>query len=396
MILAVLVSAAALAQEPDVTAISALVMDADTGKVLWGKNSDLPSYPASTTKIMTGLLLLERVSPNEQIKAPSDVEQVTGSNLHLKPGETISAKDMLYALMVRSANDGAYAVAHHISGSVPAFSQLMNERALQLGCLNTNFNNPNGLNDDLHTTTAYDLALIAREAMKYPDFRDAAKTKVKKIARSVNQEDTVLVSKNKVLKSDPTADGIKTGYTRPAGYCYVGSATRNGYRVITVVLKSEDWKADTKLLLDWAFGNHERTLVSTAQEVVHELPVQGGAQPRVAVAPERDVYVTLPRNHRTDLNVIVDAAQVSAPIAAGQRVGEIVYTDIDGFEQRIPAVAVSDVPRQNLVQAAASMSPAHFLGGGALLGGVLWLRGNSRRKMRAYGRRRRSNRQRAY
>jgi len=125
------------------------------------KNADIPRYPASTTKVMTGLLLAENTLPEDTIVAPSDVDAITGSKMHLKPGEKVSAGDMLYALMLRSANDGCYAVALHISGSVPAFAKLMNQRAQELGCTHTHFHNPNGLNDTQHLTTAHDLAMIA-------------------------------------------------------------------------------------------------------------------------------------------------------------------------------------------------------------------------------------------
>ena len=155
-------AATALCEAWDVSAKSAVAIVASSGKVLWSKNANASMYPASTTKIMTGLLLVEKCLPSDIITAPPDIETVKEATMHLKPGEKITAHDMLYALMLRSANDGAYATAIHISGSVSAFAKLMNERARQIGCTNTHFNNPNGLNDILHTTTAHDLALMAR------------------------------------------------------------------------------------------------------------------------------------------------------------------------------------------------------------------------------------------
>src|SRR5580704_7917858 len=167
----------------DVTAPSAIVISAETGQVLWSKDADTPRYPASTTKIMTALLLIERCKPDEIITAPKGIKTVGESSMHLEEGEQITAHDMLYALLLRSANDGCVAVADHISGSVPAFVAMMNARALELGCTHTHFDNPNGLNDTKHWTTAHDLALIAREAMTHPEFRDAAKTKKYQIHR---------------------------------------------------------------------------------------------------------------------------------------------------------------------------------------------------------------------
>src|SRR5947209_8040193 len=242
----------------DVSASSAIVMDAQSGKVLWSKDPNTPRFPASTTKIMTAMLLIERCLPTDVITAPPGVDKVEGASLHLVPGEQLTAQEMLYGILLRSANDGCVAVAYHISGSVPAFVQLMNQRARELGCKNTHFDNPNGLNDDEHTISAMDLAIIARAAMQYPAFREAAGSRKHTLQRTVNTQDRFLTNHNKYLEMDSTADGIKTGWTRPAGHCYVGSATRNGYRVITVLLHSADWKQDHPKMLDWAFANHER------------------------------------------------------------------------------------------------------------------------------------------
>src|SRR5688572_28414556 len=167
----------ALRGEPVVSALSAIIVDERTGKVLWSKNPDAPRYPASTTKIMTAMLLIELCRPNEFITAPADVEKVTEASLNLKPGEKISVKDMVYALMIRSANDGAYSVARHISGSVESFAELMNSRAFELGCTGTSLKNPHGLNNKDHVTTARDLAIMARAAMKYPEFRQAVNSR---------------------------------------------------------------------------------------------------------------------------------------------------------------------------------------------------------------------------
>jgi D-alanyl-D-alanine carboxypeptidase len=145
-----------------ITAESAIVIEASTGKVLFEKDADAKRYPASTTKIMTALLFLENVKPGEMITAPFDVEEVTGSSLHLKPYEQVPAEDVLYALLLRSANDAAYSVALHIGGSERRFAQMMTERAAAMGCTSTNFTNPHGLHDPQHYTTARDLAIIGR------------------------------------------------------------------------------------------------------------------------------------------------------------------------------------------------------------------------------------------
>ena len=144
LIASLTLTASALSSALDVSAKTAIVIDASSGKVLWSKNPESSMYPASTTKIMTGLLLVEHCKPNDIITAPYDIETIKEASMHLKPGERVTAHDMLYAIMLRSANDGCYAIAKHISGSVEAFAKLMNERARQVGCSNTHFVNPNG------------------------------------------------------------------------------------------------------------------------------------------------------------------------------------------------------------------------------------------------------------
>jgi D-alanyl-D-alanine carboxypeptidase len=190
-----------------------VIMEEKTGKVIWQRDPDTPRYPASTTKIMTTLLMLENLKPDDVIVAPSDVKNVRESSMGLKPGERVRVKNMAYALMLRSANDGCYAVAVAMDGSVQKFAQRMNKRAAEIGCKNTHFANPNGLNDKKHLTSAFDLCLMGREAMQREDFREVVGTKRKLIDRSLNFADRTMINKNKILWKEAGADGIKTGWT---------------------------------------------------------------------------------------------------------------------------------------------------------------------------------------
>ena len=361
---------------PQVSALSAIILDQKTGKVLWSKDPDTPRYPASTTKIMTALLLIEHCRPEEMIKAPDDVETVQEASLHLKPGEQVSAREMLYALMLRSANDGCYAVAVHISGSVGEFAKLMNARAKQIGCTHTHFDNPHGLNDENHTISARDLGLIACEAMKYPEFREVVKTYRHKIVRSMNQEDLSLVNKNKWLKKDPTADGIKTGWTVPAGHCYVGSATRNGFRVVTVVMKSDNWETDHQAMLDWAFTGN--VVVKVPAAAPSSVPVAGGVAKSVAVAVPDAVGYVRPRDSQAMPKVsFVVPEHISAPIVAGQPIGTARYSDETGWKMDVPLVAAGPVAKASLLSMSSNTGPIIWIGfaiGAMLIVRRQWLR----------------------
>ena len=366
---------------------SAIAIDAASGKVLWSKSPDVPRYPASTTKIMTGLLLAERCAPDDVIIAPWDVALVKESSMHLRPKERLTARDMLAALMLRSANDGCYAVAVHLAGSVPKFSDMMNARAREIGCTGTHFHNPNGLNDPQHFTTAHDLALIGREAMRNPLFAKTVGTYRTRIERSINKKDEWMVNHNKRLPKDPTCDGIKTGWTVPAGRCFVGSTVRDGWRAITVVLKANDWQKDTADLTDWVYKEYGRRDRFAAGVPVADAPVAGGTASVVSVAPERAAYNLVVRGSPPDASrheFVLDP--VSAPVAVGQKMGELVLRDADGFEQRVPLLAQAEVPVAPTIVGKVTGSgsdgnASRLWIGGAMFGGLALMKGRSKRRM---------------
>ncbi len=367
---------------PDPAAVSAktaILIDEISGKVLWAKNADVRRFPASTTKIMTALLLIERCRPDEIVTAPLDIEKTGEASLHLKPGEKLTMHDLLWGILLRSANDGCVAAAIHCAGSVEGFADLMNERAKQIGCTGTNFKNPNGLKDPDHYTTARDLALIAREAMRYPEFREIVKQRKRTIERSINTADRQIVSKNKFLVLDPTADGIKTGYTRPAGLCFVGSASRGGYRQISVVLGSDNWAEETGKIINWGFTKHEviRPLVA-GQELEQKAALVGGAL--ISVAPVRAVRFVGTRG-QTNASLEPSFNEfLKAPITRGQQVGTLRLTDPSGWQDTIPLVALEDVP----APAAGTSSKAPFVAGAVVLLGLYAF--TRRKRQQTYGR----------
>ncbi len=365
--------------EPIVLAKSALVMDAVTGKILWSRDPDTKRYPASTTKIMTALLTLESLDRSRKLTAPKDIGRVGGSSLYLKPFEQISVDDALYAMMLRSANDVCHTVAIELGGSLLGFAQKMNDRAREIGCTNTHFTNPHGLPDTGHVTTARDLALIGREAMRNADFREIAKTQQREISRPLNKKEALLINRNRWLAKDPTADGIKTGFTRAAGLTYVGSAVRDGFRVITVVLNTENWQHDHKSMLDWAFANYEVGLRAEGEQVMGRVPIAGAASPTVPVISEVPVQMLAQREPAEDLHLEWDSkVPPTLPIKTGQKLGQVVIRDRDGFSVKVPVRAAADVAAARRPLNSTFGQASGYILGGAMLCGAWVMRRKSR------------------
>lgn len=289
---------------PNISGDGVVLMDATTGQILYGKNIDETFHPASTTKIMTALLTIENTKLNDVVTLSNDfttknVALIDGNTIDLVNGEQIKVENLLYALLLHSANDSAVALAVHISGSVPAFAELMNKRAKELGCTTVNFQNPNGLYDKNHVVSAKDLALILRKLSTYPEFRQIATTPSYSIpptnktkqARPLNNEDKL------VLKGTPDyyqgIDGGKTGWTYQSLYSYVATATRNGHRLIVTIMHSSErtYFTDAKALLDYGFENFNLNKKYSKGDVVTYFKESNGKKIPL-VAAEDFYYVT--------------------------------------------------------------------------------------------------------
>lgn len=241
---------------PSVSAGAAILIDAEDGTVLYEKNADQKMYPASTTKIMTALVVLETLEELElgldsEIIVPAEAQGVEGSSLYLKAGERMSVEELLYGLMLQSGNDSAVALAACVGGSAEHFVDQMNQRAAELGCRGTHFVNPNGLYDAEHYTNARDLAYIAREAMKREDFRKIVGSQR---WSSEGSSARTFVNKNKTVFQYEGGDGVKIGFTKASGRTLVSSASRDGHRVIAVVLNDGNWFQDAYALMDFGFA----------------------------------------------------------------------------------------------------------------------------------------------
>lgn len=255
---------------PQLSARSAILVDAASGRVLYEKNADERSRIASTTKILTGLIVCESLPLNREVTVPPEAVGIEGSSMYLQAGERISIRALLYGMLLRSGNDAATALAILCSGSVAQFAQRMNQRAAALGMENSHFCNPSGLDEDGHFSTARDLALLSRAAMKNLAFREAVGTKNAVFGTRA------LSNHNKLLWSYPGANGIKTGYTRAAGRILVSSAERAGHTLIAVTIcDANDW-ADHTALLDYGFSAFEWRCFLRSGEKTATVDVVGG------------------------------------------------------------------------------------------------------------------------
>lgn len=252
-------------------ASGAVCIEASSRRVLYDDGKDEPCYPASTTKVLTALIALERLPLDKIVIVPKIAEGVEGSSIYLKAGDKITVEDLLFGLMLRSGNDAAVTLATEIAGGIDEFASLMNEKAKTLGASNSHFVNPHGLHDENHYTTSYDLALICAAAYENSDFARIVGTKQRKI--EVSGEARYIANKNKLLKLFEGANGVKTGYTKKSGRCLVGGAKRGDMQLITVVLNHGDMWNDTVRMLNFGFDNYEmipldNALLTSGNDVV--------------------------------------------------------------------------------------------------------------------------------
>ena len=234
----------------------AVVMERSSGRILFEKNANERRPMASTTKIVTALTVLNHANLDDVVEVSPKAVGIEGSSVYLRAGEHLTVKELLYGLMLRSGNDCAVALALHVSGSVEAFAELMNQTALEADCKDSHFVNPHGLHDDDHYISAHDLAKLTCLALNNADFQEIVATKTVRISNEGMEYDRVLVNKNKLLTNFDNADGVKTGYTKKAGRCFVGSATRNGMQVVVVVLNCGPMFEETADMLNAAFANY--------------------------------------------------------------------------------------------------------------------------------------------
>ncbi len=310
---------------PNVTARSAVVMEASTGHILYQRAMDRPGFPASTTKMMTLLVALERGNPEDIVTVSAEAADTEGSTVWLEAGERIRLRDLLYGLMLVSGNDAAVAIAEHIAGSTGAFARLMTEKARAIGAADTFFTNPSGLPDARHITTAHDLARIAAYGFQQPVFGDIVRTRERRISNGKPPFFRDLESENMLLWIYDGANGVKTGYTDEAGRCLVSAAKRDGCQLIAVVLDSVYMWNDSIALLDYGFQRVRRRTLLEAGQRISELKVLQGWQDSVPL--EAAVQLAVPdfagNAPACELRLEVPD-QLTAPVREGDVVGRAV------------------------------------------------------------------------
>ncbi|MCZ7662199.1 MAG: D-alanyl-D-alanine carboxypeptidase [Thermoleophilia bacterium] len=321
-------AAASTGQPPEIGGVSAILVDMDDGRVIYEKNADERRSTASTTKIMTGILSLETLPMDRMVTASKKAADVGESEIWLEPGESLSVSDLLYALLVRSANDAAVALAEASAGSLEGFVQKMNEKAISLGLKNTHYANPHGLEAKEHYSSARDLAALARYAMRNEEFRRLVSTVTATIPWPGHEYKRTLHNRNDLVGETPFITGIKTGYTGKAGYCLVGSGARDGVSLISVILgepTKESVDDDTVKLLEYGFAKYQRVVLTDKDLPVAEVDVPYHFSGKLPLLTDRRLVRTVYADDPVEQTVTV-VDQLELPVEKGQTLGKVVYT----------------------------------------------------------------------
>jgi len=314
------------------SARSAILLDADTGTIIYEKNSHDKLPPASITKIMTMLLTMEaidegRLKLTDKVRTSEYAASMGGSQIFLEPGEEMTVEEMLKGIAMASGNDASVAMAEKIAGTEEAFVKMMNEKAAELGMKDTHFVNCNGLPADNHYTSAHDIALMSRELLKYEGI-----TKYTGAYQDYLRKDTPkpfwLVNTNKLVRFYTGADGLKTGYTSEAKFCLSATAKRDGLRTIAVVMGAPDTKTrnnEVSRLFDYAFSQYAMHSIYKPGEVLGVLKVQKGSVPEVTIQADKEYNVLVKKNAKTEdiRHELQWTEGLKAPVAAGQVIGKL-------------------------------------------------------------------------
>ncbi len=335
--------------DESVSAPSAVLMESTTGKILYEKNAHEQRPCASVTKVMTLLLVFEAIdsghlSLDDVITTSEHASSMGGSDIWLEEGETMTADDMIKATVVASANDAAVALAEHISGSEDSFVEKMNSRAKELGMNDTTFKNCNGLDEEGHLTSAYDVAVMSRELIKHEKIFDYTSIWIDNLRNGATQ----LVNTNKLLKTYNGITGLKTGTTDDAGCCMSATATRDNVSLISVVLGCDTGKqrfADAAALLDYGFANTSVKELTVPDDLPTEVEITGGMEKSVKINCDVNSNIVLDKSSESDIKTTITLEEsYEAPIEANQSLGTLSF-EVDGQTMNFDITALSDVEK---------------------------------------------------
>lgn len=337
---------------------SAILIEASTGTIIYEKNSHEKLAPASMTKMMSMLLIIEaiedgKLSWDQMITTSENASSMGGSQILLETGEKMSVEDLFKGIAVASGNDAVVALSEAVAGTEEEFVNMMNQRAKELGLEDTNFKNPHGLDTANHYTSAYDMAMIAKELVRHEKVLEF--TSIYEDYLREDQENKVwLVNTNKLVKFYDGMDGLKTGYTKEAGYCLTATAKRGDTRFITVVMGEEDTKtrnSETTSMMDYAFGQYEVEKVLDKKRTVGTVRVEKGKVDTIQLVPMDDVTILNKKSdQKKNSNYEVKTKTITAPIKKGEQVGELIL-EVDGEEKRtVPLTVQESIEKANLLE----------------------------------------------
>lgn len=306
------------------SAVSAIVIETSGNTVIYEKNAHKKMPMASTTKIMTAICAIEAGNIDRTVTVDDNAVGIEGSSIYLQKGERLSIRQLLYGLMLNSGNDAAVAIAYEVSGGIDEFAALMNQTAKKIGCKNTNFENPSGLDGKNHYTTAYDLALITSYGLKIPAFAEIVSTYKKSIPNGEKTYDRQLKNHNKLLKMYDGCTGVKTGYTKKCGRCLVSSAKKENTELVAVTLNDgDDWNDHIKML-DYGFENVVTEQIIKKGSYIATIPVKDGDREYVKLVADKDIYATYKANEKCNIKLKYNIEQhAMAPVSYGSSFGEV-------------------------------------------------------------------------
>lgn len=332
-----------MASYPQVSAGAAVAIDCGTGRVFYEKNAYTRMGMASTTKIMTAILALEMGNPEDIVVVDERAAGIEGSSLYLRAGDKLTLKNLVSGMMLRSGNDGAAAIALHFCDSIPAFAELMTQKAKDLGLNDTCFKNPHGLYEEGHYTTAYDLAQITRYGFTLQGFAEIVG--LRKYEIDDNIETKEVYNNNKLLTMYDGADGVKTGYTPETGRTLVGSASREGMRVITVTLDDRDDWNDHIAMFNYCFDTFKSIKLSGKGQGFGCVPVKNGVDCEVAALATTDVLAVINPDTKITVEVITEE-DLKAPVKMGDIIGNVVFKEGEKIVGKTELIAGCDVEKE--------------------------------------------------